>query len=91
MSTETNGGKTVSLALYIATLVLAIIVNAVAVTAAILSRPTEEKVQIMIDKEFKEASYLGQRLKSIENKINELSVDFEDYKKQTNENRINKR
>ena len=64
--TDANGKKTVSMVLYILTVALAIIINAVAVTAAILSRPTEDKVERMISEQFQEQSYLGQKLKNIE-------------------------
>ena len=67
--TDSNGKKTVSMVLYIITVALAIIINAVAVTAAILSRPTEDKVKEMINEQFQEKSYLGQKLLHIEGLI----------------------
>ena len=67
--TDANGKKTVSMVLYILTVVMAIIINAVAVTAAILSRPTEDKVEKMINEQFQEQSYLGQKLLHIEGLI----------------------
>lgn len=74
---EVNGKKTVSLVLYIITVLMLLIINAVAVTAAILSRPTEGKVKEMISEQFQEKSYLGQKLLNIEAliKSNKESID----------------
>jgi peptidoglycan hydrolase CwlO-like protein len=80
---DSNGTKTVSLALYIATLVIAIIINAVAVTAAILSRPTEDKVKIMIGEQFQEQSYLGQKLKNIEKEVSDIKDRLNEHQIKT--------
>ena len=74
---EQNGTKTVSLILYVVTVVILLIINAVAMTTAILSRPTEDKVKGMIGEQFQEQSYLGQKLKNIESQLNDVKQNLE--------------
>ena len=76
-----NGKKTVSLVLYVITVLILFISNAVAVTIAIMSRPTEEKVEHMIDKELGEHSYIGGELKHIHEQMNRNANDISDIKK----------
>ena len=78
-----NNQKTVSLVLYITTVVILIIINVVAVTAAILTRPTEEKVKIMINEQFQEQSYLGQKLKNIETQMGDMQQQLKEFQKET--------
>lgn len=66
---EQNGKKTVSLILYVVTVLILFMTNAVAVTVAIMTRPTEDKVQTMINRELDEHSFLGSELKHIHKAI----------------------
>ena len=74
---ETNGKKTVSMVLYIITVSMLLIMYAATITGAILSRPTEERVEKMINEQFQEQSYLGQKLLNIEGLIqaNKKSIE----------------
>jgi len=66
---ETNSKRTVSMVLYIITVAMLLIMYAATITAAIYSRPTTEEVKVMINEQFQEQSYLGQKLLHIEQLI----------------------
>ena len=67
---EINGKRTVSMVLYIITVAMLLVMYAATITAAIYSRPTTEEVKVMINEQFQEQSYLGQKLLHIEGLIN---------------------
>lgn len=54
--------------------------NIVAITITIYRRPTRSEVQGMIEAQFKPESYLGQRLKNIDEKLEHLYEKYSELK-----------
>ena len=81
MAESTNGKKTVSLVLYVITVLILFVTNVVAVTIAIMSRPTEDRVEKMIDRELGEHSYIGNELSHINQQMKTNTASIEEIKK----------
>lgn len=79
---DNNGKKSITLVAHWITIAVIVISNIVLLTVAIYSRPTEEKVEKMIQSEFQEHSYLGQRLKNIDSNIENIEEDIQELKKE---------
>ena len=81
MAESANGKKTVSLVLYIITVLILFVTNIVAVTIAIMSRPTEDRVERMIDRELGEHSFIGNELNHINNQMKTNTANIEEIKR----------